>query len=246
MRTGRSLPFFQLAAVAGLAALVAGAVSASSLGTVVTVTAGTPSEFSFKISRTSVPWQAVAPGNTVTFKVTNRGTVSHQFKVCSASTTRAAANGCAGTATKPLAPGASATLVVRFAKQGQYGYLSPVAGQAARGMKGLLKVGTTVAKPATTTTTKTTTPPASSSTPSTSASPAPATPGASAPSVPLTGAAAAGAVVFQTVCVACHTVIERRTTGVPSDINLTHGGGPFPSALTPTQIADLRAYLTGS
>ena len=44
---------------------------------VVTVTAGTPSEFKFALSKSRVPV------GTVTFNITNKGTIPHDFKVCS-------------------------------------------------------------------------------------------------------------------------------------------------------------------
>jgi len=100
----------------------------------VTVTAGKPSEFSFTLSSKSV-----AKGS-VTFNVTNKGNVPHDFKVCSATTTAASATTCAGKGTPLISPGSSGKLTVTFKKSGKYEYLCTVAGHAAAGMKGLLTV----------------------------------------------------------------------------------------------------------
>ena len=101
--------------------------------TVVTVVAGKPSEFGFKLSTTTVK------SGTVTFKVTNDGILPHDFKVC-ASPTGGAADTCTGKVTKLITPGSSATLTVTFAKPGIYEYLCTVSGHAAAGMRGDLKV----------------------------------------------------------------------------------------------------------
>src|SRR5580765_1970115 len=86
----------------------------------VTVTAGSPAEFKFKLSATSV-----AAGS-VTFKVTNKGKLSHDFSV-------------GGKKTAMLSPGKSATLTVTL-KKGSSAYMCTVPGHAAAGMKGTLKV----------------------------------------------------------------------------------------------------------
>jgi uncharacterized cupredoxin-like copper-binding protein len=104
----------------------------------VTVTA---TDSKFTLSRRSVP------AGTVIFTVTNKGKVSHDFKI-------------AGKKTPLLAPGRSATLRVTFSK-GRYPYLSTVSGQASHGMKGVFSVVAAVAPtptPTPTTTTTTTTP----------------------------------------------------------------------------------------
>src|SRR5436190_9631279 len=64
-----------------------------------------------------------APTGRVIFRVTNKGKVSHDFKI-------------AGKKTPLLAPGRSATMRVTFSKEGRYPYLSTVSGQAAAGLKG--------------------------------------------------------------------------------------------------------------
>lgn len=113
--------------------LIASAQQKSIRATVVTVTAGKPSEFGFKLSTTTIK------SRTVTFKVTNSGTLPHDFKVC-ASATGGTADTCAGKVTKLLTPGTSATLTATFAKSGTYEYLCTVSGHAAAGMKGTVKV----------------------------------------------------------------------------------------------------------
>ena len=99
----------------------------------ITVTAGKPAEFGFKLSAKTVAHGAV------TFAVTNGGAIPHTFKVCSKATTTAA-NSCAGKGTPMLSGGQKATLKVTFLKAGTYEYLCTVTGHAAGGMKGLLKV----------------------------------------------------------------------------------------------------------
>jgi uncharacterized cupredoxin-like copper-binding protein len=106
----------------------------SARGTVVTVLAGKPTEFSFNLSTKTIKSGAV------TFKVTNNGALPHDFKVCASPTAAATANACTGKATKQLTPGSSATLVVIFAKSGSYEFLCTVSGHAAAGMKGKLTV----------------------------------------------------------------------------------------------------------
>jgi uncharacterized cupredoxin-like copper-binding protein len=110
-------------------------------GTTITVTAGKPSELAFKLSSYSVP-----TAGKVTFKITNRGVISHSFEICTTPTKTASANACRGVSTHFLNVGASATLVVVL-KKGTYEFLCTVPGHAAAGMKGLLGVATTVVPP---------------------------------------------------------------------------------------------------
>ena len=114
--------------------------------TTVTVSA---TEFKFRLSRSKVPT------GLVTFKVTNRGKIAHDFKIN-------------GHKTPLLQPGRSATLRVKFAKSGRFAYTCTVPGHAAAGMKGVVAVGkaslpppssTTSTTTSTTTTTTTTIPP---------------------------------------------------------------------------------------
>jgi uncharacterized cupredoxin-like copper-binding protein len=106
------------AAVAGLVLAVPSL--AAPTATTVTVTAGKPSELRFTLSKMSVAKGAV------TFKVTNKGKSTHDFKIVGKKTTL-------------LAPGKSATLAVTL-KAGKAPFLCTVPGHAAAGMKGALTV----------------------------------------------------------------------------------------------------------
>ncbi len=99
----------------------------------ITVTAGKPSEFGFKLSA-----KTVAHG-VVTFTITNGGNVPHDFKVCSKATT-VKADTCAGKGTTLIVPGSTKTLKVTFLKAGSYEYLCTVAGHAIAGRRGPIKV----------------------------------------------------------------------------------------------------------
>jgi uncharacterized cupredoxin-like copper-binding protein len=126
---------FGVVALVGLAwALPAFAHSAKAAGTTVSVVAGKPSEFGFKLSTKTIP----ATGS-VTFKLTNSGALPHDLKVCS-SDKGGSADTCTGTSTATISPGSSATLVVNFKTKGTYEYLCTVPGHAAAGMKGDLTV----------------------------------------------------------------------------------------------------------
>jgi len=112
--------FLVVTTLVGVAlALVTSAVSAPT-GTSVTVTAGKPSELRFTLSK-----KTVAKG-AVTFKVTNKGALSHDFKI-------------GGKKTVLLKPGKTATLKVTL-KPGKARFLCTVAGHALGGMKGTLVV----------------------------------------------------------------------------------------------------------
>lgn len=114
-----------LVVVAALAALVVAVSafggSARQTATTVAVTAGKPSEFRFTLSK-----RTVAKGLT-TFKVTNRGTINHDFRI-------------AGKKTASLAAGKTATLRVTFRKAGKFAYMCTLPGHAAGGMRGILTV----------------------------------------------------------------------------------------------------------
>src|ERR1700759_405319 len=114
--------FLAMAVTAALSwSLPALAHTSAAKATAVTVTAGKPSEFRFQLSKSSVPHGAV------TFTVTNKGALPHDFKIN-------------GKKTPLLSPGKSAKLSVTFAKAGKYPYLCTVSGHAAAGMKGTLTV----------------------------------------------------------------------------------------------------------
>ena len=113
----------------GVPSLAQGSASAASI----TVTAGKPSEFGYILSTKT------AKVGSVTFKVTNKGKLPHDFKVCSASSSKLALT-CTGKGTATLSPGASANITIKFTKAGSYEYLCTLPGHAAGGMKGTLKV----------------------------------------------------------------------------------------------------------
>jgi uncharacterized cupredoxin-like copper-binding protein len=114
------------AAVAGLALAVpfvatgADTNATATRATGVKVTAGKPAEFRFTLSKKSVKKGAV------TFTVTNRGSLSHDFKI-------------GGKKTKLIKAGKSATLKVTL-KKGKLKFLCTVPGHAAAGMRGTLTV----------------------------------------------------------------------------------------------------------
>jgi uncharacterized cupredoxin-like copper-binding protein len=89
--------------------------------TVVNGTAGKPSEPRFTLSKKS------SAKGVVTFKVTNKGALEHDFKI-------------AGKVTKELKPGSTATLRVTFKKGGKFKYLCTLPGHAAAGMRGTFVV----------------------------------------------------------------------------------------------------------
>ena len=79
------------------------------------------SEYKFVLSTKSAK-----PG-TVTFKVTDKGHIQHDFEID-------------GKKTSLISPGRSATLKVTFKKAGSYPYLCTVPGHAELGMKGNFKI----------------------------------------------------------------------------------------------------------
>ena len=117
------ITLFVLAVLAAAAVWAVPAVAqpAKTHATTVAVTAGSPSEFRFKLSKATVP------KGKVTFAVRNRGNLPHDFKI-------------AGKRTPLVQPGKTARLVVTFKKAGKYPYLCTVSGHAAAGMKGTLRV----------------------------------------------------------------------------------------------------------
>ena len=119
MKRLRQLSVLALAALAALAVTVV-AFAATGAETVA-VTAGKPSEFRFALSKKTVVKGAV------TFKVTNKGALKHDFKI-------------AGKKTPVLATGKAGTLKVTFTKAGKFAFLCTVPGHAAGGMKGTLTV----------------------------------------------------------------------------------------------------------
>jgi uncharacterized cupredoxin-like copper-binding protein len=129
------MPLLTLGAVvlASGVASAAGAERHAGQATTVAVTEGKPAEFKITLSKTSVP------RGVVTFQVTNSGALGHDFKVCS-KPAAGTPNTCTGKGTAVIGHGKKATLRVVFLRKGTYGYLCTVAGHAAAGMKGSLKV----------------------------------------------------------------------------------------------------------
>ena len=111
--TRRSLAATALVVLGSL--LLAPAATPASTATTITVAA--KDTLKFTLSKSS------APAGKVTFKVTNKGKLGHDFKI-------------AGKKTPILAAGKSATLTVTLKKGKKYPYLCTVPGHAAAGMKG--------------------------------------------------------------------------------------------------------------
>lgn len=109
-----------LTAALSLVAAVS-AFGGSSATTTVAVTAGKPSEFHLTLSK-----KTVAKG-TVVFKITNKGSIAHDFKI-------------AGKKTPSIAAGKAATLKIIFKKAGKYPFLCTLPAHASAGMKGTLIV----------------------------------------------------------------------------------------------------------
>ena len=120
-------------ALAGL--LFAPAAGGRQATVVVTVTAGKPREYGFRIRASS---QTLS--TPVRFEVTNDGRFPHSFEVCAKPMVGIPRTSCAGHGTTAIAPGRSATLIVRFPRSGTYEFLSSLPGQAALGMVGTIGV----------------------------------------------------------------------------------------------------------
>ena len=218
--------------------------------TTVTVTAGKPSELSFKLSKSS----NITPG-LVVFKVTNGGKLTHDFKICTRPATSTSATSCTGKVTKRLAPGQSTVMAALTLKKGQYEFLCTVPGHAAAGMKGLVGIGVkasaatdngnNLAVGGTTTTTKTTTTTSTGVTET------------------LVGNPANGATVWASAgCAACHTMRAAGATGtVGPDLDqakpgqdlviqrVTNGINVMPAfgaQLSTSQIQDVASYVYAS
>ncbi len=261
-RTRRPQPALVLSIIAlGCAGLVAGLAGFrtapadgrgnATTANIVIVTAGQPSELAFKLSKTSLlPWAAKTRSMTVTFKVTNKGKLSHDFKVCKTPAKTDKANSCNGTSTKLLKPGQSTTLTITFKQRGIYKFLCTVPGHAAGGMKGLIGIGVKPTAPSTTSTATTTTTTTAATTTTIVKPPA---------TEALGGDPVAGAAVWAANgCGSCHTLkaagatggvgpnLDQVAPGQAAIIVQVQGGSQYMPAfgsLTSTQLANLAAYV---
>jgi len=119
-RKGSALVLIALVALAAAVSALGGSAQQTAT-TTVAVTAGKPAELRFTLSKKTIP------KGTGVFKVTNKGSISHDFKI-------------AGKKTPTLTTGKVSTLKVLFKKAGKYPYLCTITGHAAAGMKGTLTV----------------------------------------------------------------------------------------------------------
>ena len=103
---------FALVGPAGLAVSQAGAAATDRV---------TMTEFKFALSKKTVPKGAV------TFRLVNRGSVSHDFKI-------------AGKTSAKINPGRSGRLKLTLKRAGRYPYVCTLPGHAESGMKGVLTV----------------------------------------------------------------------------------------------------------
>jgi mono/diheme cytochrome c family protein len=202
--------------------------SGGSSPTVITVDAGSPSALAFTLSKT-----VDLPPGILTFKVTSMGKVRHSFKLCTLPVTNTKHDTCTGVETKTLKPGQSSTLTVTLIEPGRYEYLSTVAGQAARGMKGLITVGVNaagVAPPPPDVASGTTTTCSGRCAPATTTTPTTKPPALES----LAGDPTVGATLFPSNCGSCHALAAANTTGT---------AGPNLDAYAPTQEI-LVSYIT--
>jgi uncharacterized cupredoxin-like copper-binding protein len=134
MRRRGSVVLLAALAVAGLAAgiFVPGGGTSSTASHATSRVTVAATQFKCTLSKRSVPT------GTVIFTVTNKGKISHGFKI-------------AGKKTRLLSSGHSATLRVTFSKKGRYPYLCTVFGRVSAGMKGVLSVVAPTPTPTTTT-----------------------------------------------------------------------------------------------
>jgi uncharacterized cupredoxin-like copper-binding protein len=120
---GRSLMNrITLALGVALAALVAAApIAARPSAVAATTVTVTMKEFKFTLSKAKVPH------GKVTFKLVNKGSLSHDFKI-------------AGKKSPMVSPKKTKLFVVTLTKKGKIAYICTVPGHAAAGMKGKLTV----------------------------------------------------------------------------------------------------------
>ncbi len=162
-----SAPTAKVSAAASTTTTATTTTPPTTTGTVVTVTAGVPGTYTFRLSTAAQPkvvsdipkTELTVPTGNVTFNVSDSpGAIdSHTFEVCTTAlpgpvstlaAIQALPNSCTGTTVPPspsvLSPGASATVTIDFTSPGTYEYLSTVGGAATgdafAGMKGVLNV----------------------------------------------------------------------------------------------------------
>jgi uncharacterized cupredoxin-like copper-binding protein len=111
-----------VAAVSIAALTPAGLASASPARAAGTTVSVSGKEFSFHLSKTSIP-----KPETVTFRFHNAGTMAHDFDI-------------GGKKTRLIGPGKTTTLTVTFHEKGRFKYLCTVPGHAQAGMKGVFTV----------------------------------------------------------------------------------------------------------
>jgi uncharacterized cupredoxin-like copper-binding protein len=104
-----------------LAALLAPAAVGSPRAASTTTVGVRMTEFKFVLTK------RVVPRGLVVFKLVNKGTVPHDFKI-------------KGKKSAAIKPGRRGTLRVRFTKRGKYRYVCTLPGHADAGMKGVLRV----------------------------------------------------------------------------------------------------------
>jgi len=100
----------------------------------IAVTAGKPSEFRFHLSKKTVKLGKVV------FEIVNKGTLTHDFKVCVKPARGTLSTTCNGKGSRKLTPHQKIALNVVFKHKGRFEYLCTVAGHAAAGMRGVLTV----------------------------------------------------------------------------------------------------------
>lgn len=113
--------FLPTAAVAAALVAAVSAPAAERRGQVMVVRV-TMSEWAFSVAPRRVP-----PGR-VTFRITNRGTIQHNFAI-------------AGTRTRRLSPGRTVVIHLTFRRVGERPFLCTLNSHAEAGMRGRLRVG---------------------------------------------------------------------------------------------------------
>ena len=200
---------------------------------VVKVTAGKPTEFAFTLSKSS------ALPLSILFKVTNRGTLPHSFKVCTAPIESAPGNTCTGKATAAIVPGGSAALSISYTRSGTYEYPVGPVGSVGQGDEGPDRDWRRTSQ---------------------ANAVDPCHDNSEDDGAGVDHAVAGNAVhsaerrfgrrltLFDNLgCSSCHAIAQVRAAGtVTAALNSTHSGGPFPNGpLSSSQIQQLAAFVNG-